>query len=284
MAGICAGRRGALKRGSVILAKRVFDYERGKVIRTYDRKTGDLLDEHFLPDGARHDVCPAWDLAIDALCGNWSTRSGKFRVVKGVIGSGSRVVMDEKIFSYVCGLDRDTVGIDREAAAIGEVARGMGITHWIVAKGVQDHADLTKSDAFRKRAARRSAEVLFAFLKAELPRVLGASGAESERLAPAPSRALPYRPATAPSLTGEPKVEGLREVKAFLKRRFSEDPILVASLIAGGPRDKETRPRQWGDWVDRATASDLLENLRHIRYYERDPSQRKLVAQLLPAT
>jgi hypothetical protein len=43
------------------------------------------------------------------------------------------------------------------------------VPHWIVAKGVMDHADFAKDDRYKEFAARASAEVLYALLSRLLP-------------------------------------------------------------------------------------------------------------------
>jgi nucleoside phosphorylase len=59
---------------------------------------------------------------------------------------------------------RTVLGLEMEAAIIGEVAKQCGIGEWIVIKGVMDHADPNKADRFKPFAARASAETLRNFL------------------------------------------------------------------------------------------------------------------------
>jgi nucleoside phosphorylase len=83
----------------------------------------------------------------------------------GPIASGNVVVKDGLTWDKLKGMGmRSVLGLDMEAAAIGEVARACKIEKWIVIKGVMDHADPNKDDRFKPFAARASAEVLRVFL------------------------------------------------------------------------------------------------------------------------
>ncbi len=93
-----------------------------------------------------------------------------FDIKVGPIASGNAVIKDgltwDKLKKW--GV-RTVVGLEMEAAAIGGAAFRHSVPHWIVVKGVMDHADATKDDRFKRFAARASAEVLFRFLLENLP-------------------------------------------------------------------------------------------------------------------
>ena len=83
----------------------------------------------------------------------------------GPIASGNVVVKDGVTWDKLKKMGvRSVLGLEMEAAAIGEIARGCGVAEWIVIKGVMDHADPRKDDRFKPFAARASAEALRAFL------------------------------------------------------------------------------------------------------------------------
>lgn len=86
------------------------------------------------------------------------------------IGSGARVVEDEQIWTFVSQAMRKTLGIEMEAAAIGELAhhQRQHQLDWVVMKGVMDFADHGRDDHFKEYAARASAECLIAFLRDQL--------------------------------------------------------------------------------------------------------------------
>jgi nucleoside phosphorylase len=83
----------------------------------------------------------------------------------GPIASGNVVVKDGLTWDKLKRMGvRTVLGLEMEAAAIGEVARASGVEEWVVIKGVMDHADPKKDDRFKPFAARASAEALRAFL------------------------------------------------------------------------------------------------------------------------
>jgi nucleoside phosphorylase len=87
-----------------------------------------------------------------------------FSVRAGAMASGSAVVADARIWGALETRKRDLLALDMEAATIATVADDRKVPHWLVAKGVMDHADSGKDDRFKAFAARASAEVLFALL------------------------------------------------------------------------------------------------------------------------
>lgn len=88
-----------------------------------------------------------------------------FAIKRGPIASGNVVVKDGLTWDTLARMGvRSVLGLEMEAAVIGEVARSAGIERWIVIKGVMDHADPKKDDRFKRFAARASAEVLREFL------------------------------------------------------------------------------------------------------------------------
>lgn len=87
-----------------------------------------------------------------------------YHIHVGPIGSGNYVVADVGIWKRLAAIERKTIGVEMEAAALGTVAEGRG-RRFLVVKGVMDHGDTHKSDRFKKFAARASAEVLCEFLR-----------------------------------------------------------------------------------------------------------------------
>ncbi|GAA2905148.1 hypothetical protein Acy02nite_86040 [Actinoplanes cyaneus] len=92
-----------------------------------------------------------------------------YQVVAGAMASGSAVMVDPEIWDRLEISQRKIVALEMEAATIATVAHERQVPHWLVAKGVMDHADFTKDDRFKAFAARASAEVLFALLVQLLP-------------------------------------------------------------------------------------------------------------------
>jgi nucleoside phosphorylase len=93
----------------------------------------------------------------------------------GPIASGNGVVKDGVTWNSLKVMgQRSVLGIEMEAATIGEIARQAGI-EWIVIKGVMDHADPNKQDRYKSFAARASAEALRLFLMTRFEAAMGAA-------------------------------------------------------------------------------------------------------------
>jgi nucleoside phosphorylase len=93
-----------------------------------------------------------------------------FAVLDGPMASGSAVQRDEGVWNRLRSMGvRKLLGLEMEAATVATVAHQRHVPHWLVAKGVMDHADLSKDDRFKEFAARASAEVLFTLLSRLLP-------------------------------------------------------------------------------------------------------------------
>ncbi|AZO34030.1 MAG: hypothetical protein EOS76_06835 [Mesorhizobium sp.] len=109
-----------------------------------------------------------------------------FAIKRGPIASGNVVVKDGLTWDMLARMGvRSVLGLEMEAAVIGEVARSAGIERWIVIKGVMDHADPKKDDRFKPFAARASAEVLRVFL---IGRFSALSGHSANRKGPSASQ------------------------------------------------------------------------------------------------
>jgi len=89
-----------------------------------------------------------------------------FSVQPGPIASGNVVVKDGVTWETLKAWGvRTVMGLDMEAAVIAQTAQRLGIPHWVVAKGVMDHADPNKEDRIKPFAARASADVLIHLLQ-----------------------------------------------------------------------------------------------------------------------
>jgi nucleoside phosphorylase len=92
-----------------------------------------------------------------------------YRVVTGPVASGDVVVKDGLTWDQLRAHGVETVaGLEMEAATVARTASSRDDLHWIVVKGVMDHADPRKNDRFRPFAARASAEVMFRLLASRL--------------------------------------------------------------------------------------------------------------------
>ena len=119
-----------------------------------------------------------------------------FVVMPGPMASGGAVMADPDTWSRLEVSKRRILALDMEAATIATVAHERQVPHWLVAKGVMDHADLDKDDRFKTFAARASAEVLLALVEGLLK--------------PAAASPQPARPAGA--VPGPVKVQVMRRL------------------------------------------------------------------------
>ena len=162
-----------------------------------------------------------------------------FAVLAGPMASGSAVMTDPGIWDRLEVSQRRILALEMEAATVATVAHERQVPHWLVAKGVMDHADLTKDDRFKAFAARASAEVLFALLGRLLSRV----DTSPRPMAPASDIPVP--------------------VKQGVLRRLTYDWQDVADVV-GIPSSEMRRfragdePRELWDWLlNRGRLADL---------------------------
>lgn len=169
-----------------------------------------------------------------------------FVVTAGPMASGSAVVADPKVWEWLAASQRTVLALEMEAATVATIAHERRVPHWLVAKGVMDHADAGKDDRFKGFAARASAEVLFALL--------------GTLLRPAVT---PPRPAVA-----APRIPG--HVKLEVVRRLAYDWQDLADVV--GVPSYEMRRFRTGDearelwsWLEsRTRLADLPDALTEI--------------------
>jgi nucleoside phosphorylase len=126
-----------------------------KLTANGEQAAEDLLFAH---QGALPELSPAGDFQ-------------PFRLHVAAIGSGARVIEDESIWRFVSRAMHKTLGIDMEAAVLGELVHRMRHRKLdaLVMKGVMDFANQGRDDHFKEFAARASAECLLWFLRKQLP-------------------------------------------------------------------------------------------------------------------
>jgi tetratricopeptide (TPR) repeat protein/nucleoside phosphorylase len=174
-----------------------------------------------------------------------------FKVHVAPMSSGSQVVEDKRVWSFISEYMRKTLGLEMEAAALGALVHAQRDLKLdvLVMKGVMDFANHGRDDQFKKFAARASAECLIAFLRENLevevtPGVddLLLSGTEGELPEnPPPSALLNTRYEVVPFHTG-----GREKVLAELRRWCgSETPVAVRLLHAAGGSGKTRLAIEW---------------------------------------
>lgn len=165
MTGICAGVKGKVNLGDVIVGDPTWDWGSGKHTETEDGaqlfklspkqselKIGlaTLCDEIGRSSEFRRKVRAGWDNAFP---------SGEFRGHVGAMASGASVISNSSIAEEIVSQNRDLIAIEMEAFAV-MVAAEYATTrqlHSVAIKSVCDFADPEKQDEWQAYAAYTSA-------------------------------------------------------------------------------------------------------------------------------
>ncbi|MGD8450188.1 MAG: tetratricopeptide repeat protein [Phycisphaerae bacterium] len=95
-------------------------------------------------------------------------RRPPWKIHVGPLGTGTRLIRDVDIWSFLEDQQRLVRGFDMEASVIGMTALLQDVPRMIVVKGVMDYGLPDRHRGFRPFAARAAAEVLIAFLREHL--------------------------------------------------------------------------------------------------------------------
>lgn len=148
MSGICAGRKGKVKIGDLIVADQTYDYTAGKsYVEKFMPRPMPLPVDGILKDYVVNSVIGHAD--IDKLARQPSsmwTPSHPISIHLKSLASGTSVVDDDKTIAEASLIQDNLYGIDMEAYGVALAASSLG-TKWIVVKGVQDFADGNKSSS-----------------------------------------------------------------------------------------------------------------------------------------
>lgn len=164
MVGICAGRKGKVALGDIIVADQVFDYTAGK-------KYVDRFAPRPLSFSADDDIRNYISISVlnndrlsDSILQSW--RGGRIphriMVHMKAIASGTAVIDDQQTMISAAAIQDNLYGIDMEAYGVALACSALR-RKWIVIKAVQDFADGNKSGdeiEMRSFAAFASAELL----------------------------------------------------------------------------------------------------------------------------
>ena len=201
----------------------------GKALTTKGKKAvEDWLFDH---QGTLPDLSPQGDVA-------------PFSLHVAPIASGAKVIEDEDIWGFVSRSMRKTLGLEMEAAVLGEVAHYQQHHKLdaVVMKGVMDFADHGRDDHFKQFAARASAECLLWFLRENVE--ASARPVTGGPPAPvAPARAVEIRPdlASSPDEISLDPQKGLRArfFAGTLQSAVEELPFETALLVLSTDDDAD---------------------------------------------
>jgi nucleoside phosphorylase len=171
MAGICAGVRGKIDLGSVILADPSWDYQSGK--RTRDTENTQFsIDPHHLPVSGFVRV-RAEQLRNDkstwrAIRDEWSNSPPtELKLMVGPMASGSAVLADGQVVTEIREQQRKLLGIEMEVYGLYAAASLAGFPRptAFALKSVCDFADEQKDDSMQQYAAYTSAATVKLFFE-----------------------------------------------------------------------------------------------------------------------
>ncbi len=174
MAGICAGYRGKIRLGDLVVAQYAYHYEEGKILagsdgqpkhlpemKTYDATTQVIHYARGLEVWEK----PVTEMKLSKLKRQELKGPQRPKRYIAPMASGMAVRGDNPFPWLVEYQNRKTIALDMEAAAFYLTLRGFPGVHALVVKGVCDYADMTKNDTYHDYAARASAIYLLTFIQ-----------------------------------------------------------------------------------------------------------------------
>ena len=189
MSGICAGRKGAVELGDIVIAREAWDYGSGSIqtnkknIRFepaplykqfHIAKTNcfDFYSDSLpgIKQKIYDEAIAAKDLKLAAVANSEINR--KTQIKQGAMASGAAVIKSEQFTSaFVANQNRKYLGIDMETYGVYYAAAQ---THdpdsieYFSIKCVSDLADQHKDDAFQAYCAVLAAELVLKYIKEDL--------------------------------------------------------------------------------------------------------------------
>lgn len=174
MTGFCAGYKGKVRLGDLVVAQYAYHYEEGKILIGSDGQT------KHVPEMKTHDATtqvihyargfedwkePVTEMKRRKLKRQEMKDSERPNCYIAPMASGMAVRGDNPFPWLAEYRNRKTIALDMEAAAFYLVLRGFPGIHALIVKGVCDYADLSKNDTYHEYAARASAVYLLSFIQ-----------------------------------------------------------------------------------------------------------------------
>ncbi|MFW7208718.1 MULTISPECIES: response regulator [unclassified Enterobacter] len=166
MLGICAGVKGKVCLGDIIIADPTWDWGSGKMTQDDSGSSVFIAAPHQVPLES-HLSQIAQEIGNDrnilaSIVSGWKNDvpEGKLRVHIGPLASGAMVLASDSSLASITTQNRDLIGVDMEAYAVmaaSDYARKTAPI-CLVIKSVSDYADSSKTDSWQEYASYTSAQ------------------------------------------------------------------------------------------------------------------------------
>jgi len=165
MCGICAGVKGKVDYGDVLLADPAWDFQSGKRVR--DKENSQFsISPHQLPTPVlirtHVEQIRSAKEALTNIASQYPDAPGIPKVVIGPVASGSAVLADGEVINEIKAQNRDLIGVEMEVYGMYAAAYSASKPQPLpfALKAVCDFADPDKKDKHQQYAAYTSANVL----------------------------------------------------------------------------------------------------------------------------
>lgn len=168
MCGICAGVKGKINLGDIVIADHSWDWGSGKIIEE-DGKEKFLPEPHQIPLARNlRNIIKSYAVSYphsDAIYQNWKSTRGDKRpdVHLAPMACGSQVIANASIIDAILDDNRKMLALEMESYGFLLACDSLNITAF-VAKSVCDFADKQKSDDVHDYAAYTSVAFAFNFI------------------------------------------------------------------------------------------------------------------------
>ena len=167
MAGICAGVKGKVELGDILVADQSWDYGSGKIT-----EEGFEIEPYYLrldSDLKANTVELQSDkVLLSEIRNNWQVDNGEPSIHIGPLASGAAVVSNDSIINELTkGQHRKLLGIEMEAYGVMYAAYNCAEPKpkAMIVKSVCDFGSKEKDDAMQQYAAYTSASFIYAYIK-----------------------------------------------------------------------------------------------------------------------
>lgn len=178
MCGICAGVKGKVNIGDVLLADPAWDFQSGKRVRDKENTQFSISPHHlYPPTSVRTHVeqIRGDQNALAKIAAEYKDDAPNLpRVVIGPVASGSAVLSDGEVINEIKTQHRDLIGVEMEIYGMYAAAYSASKPYPqpFALKAVCDFADPDKKDKYQQYAAYTSANVLRLLMEKFGPRLL----------------------------------------------------------------------------------------------------------------